>query len=79
MEKIRSENTVIVTAEPTTLACFATHCGQVHDSPWPAPANMQELLTVDQLSEYLRKSVASIRSGATRNPAALPPICSDSR
>ena len=36
---------------------------------------MQALLTVDQLSEYLRKSVASIRSDATRNPAALPPIC----
>lgn len=36
---------------------------------------MQALLTVDQLSEYLRKSVASIRSDATRNPAALPPRC----
>ncbi|OUL72142.1 hypothetical protein CA603_46115 [Paraburkholderia hospita] len=36
---------------------------------------MQALLTVDQLSLYLRKSVASIRSDATRNPTALPPIC----
>lgn len=36
---------------------------------------MQALLTVDQLSNYLRKSVASIRSDATRNPQALPPIC----
>jgi hypothetical protein len=36
---------------------------------------MQALLTVDQLSEYLRKSVASIRSDVTRNPTALPPIC----
>jgi hypothetical protein len=36
---------------------------------------MQALLTVDQLSSYLCKSVASIRSDATRNPQALPPIC----
>lgn len=36
---------------------------------------MQALLTVDQLSIYLQKSVASIRSDATRNPLALPPIC----
>lgn len=36
---------------------------------------MQDLLTVDQLSTYLRKSVASIRSDVTRNPQALPPIC----
>lgn len=36
---------------------------------------MQALLTVEQLAEYLRKSVASIRSDATRNPLSLPPIC----
>lgn len=36
---------------------------------------MQALLTVEQLSEYLQKSVASIRSDATRNPQSLPPIC----
>lgn len=36
---------------------------------------MQALLTVEQLSKYLHKSVASIRSDATRNPASLPPIC----
>lgn len=36
---------------------------------------MQALLTVDQLSVYLHKSVASIRSDASRNPQALPPIC----
>lgn len=36
---------------------------------------MQALLTVDQLSIYLQKSVASIRSDVTRNPLALPPIC----
>ncbi|AYC31775.1 DNA-binding protein [Pseudomonas cavernae] len=36
---------------------------------------MQALLTVDQLSLYLQKSVASIRSDVTRNPLALPPIC----
>lgn len=36
---------------------------------------MQALLTVDQLSVFLQKSVASIRSDVTRNPHALPPIC----
>lgn len=36
---------------------------------------MQALLTVDQLSAFLHKSVASIRSDVTRNPQALPPIC----
>lgn len=36
---------------------------------------MQALLTVDQLSACLQKSVASIRSDVTRNPRALPPIC----
>jgi len=33
------------------------------------------LLTVDQLAQCLHKSVASIRSDATRNPQSLPPIC----
>jgi hypothetical protein len=37
--------------------------------------SMQALLTVDQLAGYLRKSVASIRSDATRNPQSLPPVC----
>lgn len=37
--------------------------------------SMQALLTVDQLAECLRKSVASIRSDATRNPQSLPPVC----
>lgn len=36
---------------------------------------MKALLTVDHLSLYLHKSVASIRSDATRNPLSLPPIC----
>ena len=36
---------------------------------------MKALLTVEQLSSYIHKSVASIRSDATRNPASLPPIC----
>ncbi len=36
---------------------------------------MEPLLTVDQLSAFIHKSVASIRSDATRNPASLPPIC----
>lgn len=33
------------------------------------------LLTVDQLAQCLHKSVASVRSDATRNPLSLPPIC----
>lgn len=36
---------------------------------------MQALLTVEQLSTRIHKSVASIRSDATRNPQSLPPIC----
>lgn len=36
---------------------------------------MQTLLSVEQLSACLHKSVASIRSDVTRNPQALPPIC----
>jgi len=36
---------------------------------------MSILLTVEQLSAYLHKSVASIRSDATRNPRSLPPLC----
>ncbi len=36
---------------------------------------MKALLTVEQLSAYIHKSVASIRSDATRNPTSLPPIC----
>lgn len=33
------------------------------------------LLTVNQLAQCLHKSVASVRSDATRNPRSLPPIC----
>lgn len=36
---------------------------------------MQALLTVDQLSAFLQKTVTSIRSDVTRNPQSLPPIC----
>ena len=36
---------------------------------------MHALLTVEQLSTRIHKSVASIRSDATRNPQSLPPIC----
>jgi predicted DNA-binding transcriptional regulator AlpA len=36
---------------------------------------MKALLTVEELSAYIHKSVASIRSDATRNPSSLPPIC----
>ena len=36
---------------------------------------MHALLTVEQLATRIHKSVASIRSDATRNPQSLPPIC----
>lgn len=36
---------------------------------------MQALLTVEQLSKCIHKSVASIRCDATRKPHSLPPIC----
>lgn len=34
-----------------------------------------EILTVEQLGLLIHKSPASIRSDASRNPSALPPIC----
>lgn len=36
---------------------------------------MKTLLTVDDLSDCIHKSVTSIRSDVTRNPQSLPPIC----
>lgn len=36
---------------------------------------MKALLTIEQLSAYIHKSVASIRSDTIRNPSSLPPIC----
>jgi hypothetical protein len=36
---------------------------------------MEDLLTVEQLSKCIHKSVTSIRSDASRNQASLPPIC----
>jgi predicted DNA-binding transcriptional regulator AlpA len=36
---------------------------------------VQPLLSVEELATCLHKSVASIRSDASRNPEALPPIC----
>lgn len=36
---------------------------------------MKSLLTVEHLATHIRKSVASIRSDATRNPKSLPPLC----
>lgn len=33
------------------------------------------ILAVEQLAELIHKSPASIRSDASRNPEALPPIC----
>jgi len=34
-----------------------------------------EVLAVEQLAQLIHKSPASIRSDASRNPDALPPIC----
>lgn len=36
---------------------------------------VEPLLCVEELATCLHKSVASIRSDASRNPDALPPIC----
>ncbi|MNL29396.1 hypothetical protein D3C87_1510770 [compost metagenome] len=36
---------------------------------------VKALLTVDDLSDCIHKSVTSIRSDVTRNPLSLPPIC----
>ncbi|WP_205200322.1 DNA-binding protein [Burkholderia sp. Cy-637] len=36
---------------------------------------MKTLISVEELSAYIRKTVSSIRSDATRNPQSLPPIC----
>lgn len=36
---------------------------------------MEPLLTIELLAIQINKSVASIRSDASRNPKALPPIC----
>jgi hypothetical protein len=42
---------------------------------WQGVLRMKALLTVDDLSVYIHKSVTSIRSDVTRNPHSLPPIC----
>lgn len=34
-----------------------------------------QILAVEELERLIHKSPASIRSDASRNPAALPPIC----
>jgi hypothetical protein len=34
-----------------------------------------DVIAVEQLAKLIHKSPASIRSDASRNPAALPPIC----
>lgn len=36
---------------------------------------LAEILTVEQLAQVIHKSPTSIRSDASRNPGALPPIC----
>ncbi|PUV69517.1 hypothetical protein DDK19_04155 [Pseudomonas aeruginosa] len=36
---------------------------------------MSPLLTIEELAQFLQKSVTSIRSDVSRNPQSLPPIC----
>lgn len=38
-------------------------------------SHVQPLLRVEDLAKLIHKSVASIRSDASRNPRALPPLC----
>ncbi len=38
-------------------------------------AVLPEILAVEQLARLIHKSPASVRSDASRNPDALPPIC----
>lgn len=42
---------------------------------WQGVLRMKALLTIDDLSDCIHKSVTSIRSDVTRNPLSLPPIC----
>lgn len=41
----------------------------------PSGVGSDELLTVEILAKLIHKSSASVRSDASRNPRALPPIC----
>lgn len=36
---------------------------------------MDQLLTIDDLAQILRKSIHSVRNDLSRNPTALPPRC----
>lgn len=49
--------------------------GDIRKNGYPGYDFTQELLAVEQLAVLVHKSVASIRSDASRNPSALPPIC----
>lgn len=56
---------------------------EMHERTIPLPwagrfkleATTVDMLVVEQLASLLHKSAASIRSDASRNPEALPPIC----
>jgi len=63
--------------QKSILHASANQRRRVHkcDMAQQGAMSMQALLTVDQLAAWLRKSIASIRSDATRNPQSLPPVC----
>ncbi|CCQ39650.1 DNA-binding protein [Yersinia enterocolitica] len=52
-----------------------TRCDLTQESWSQDGVLMQDLMTAEQLSKIIHKTVASIRSDATRNPISLPPIC----
>lgn len=49
--------------------------GIANTERFPIDGVRYQVLSVEQLSLMLHKSVPSIRSDASRNPQALPPIC----
>lgn len=51
------------------------NCDSLSARRTPQPADAGAVLSVDQLARFIHKSPSSIRSDASRNPSALPPIC----
>jgi hypothetical protein len=59
----------------TLLRALETIMGDILQADQYPTVILPDLLSVEQLSALLHKSPASIRSDASRNPQALPPIC----
>lgn len=49
--------------------------GDIFKLDYPQSDLTPEILAVEHLAQLIHKSPASIRSDASRNPDALPPIC----